>query len=554
MLWGRCWEAGGAPAYWPWVQSIRAHIAGFDEPGLRACAAPDRKQALVCDGDRWHADPPCAADERCEPRSGRCLPVAAECSGQQPGVPFCAGDVIRTCADSSAFEDEACGEHATCSSAGMTPTCTCAPGYEERAGGCVDIDECATGSACGSCPSGFSGDGEQGCQDIDECAADHGGCDALTACVNTVGGRTCGSCPSGFSGDGEHGCHDIDECAAGACGPGAGCANLQGSFTCCGGVDLMRDAGNCGACGRSCDGGQCLAGRCQAQVLASGQQGPQGVVVDGANAFWANHNGSTIMKVALSGGAPVPVVSGVATPLLSVVDATHVYWTNYENGSVFKASLLGGAPELIASGQYLPAGMLVDAASLYWVTADKSGMPGTVMRAPLAGGPPITLATSTTGVTGLALVGGTLYWASGHALRSVPKDAGDVLIGTGVSSTVVASADGTGEVGAFAIRETQVYWVTSGNTQLVKVSLAGGASEMLASAPPGGLIQGLVVDHEYAYYALNLGQIMKVALRGGEPVMLVSEVNNPVISAIDDRHVYWVEVVSAGARIMRVAK
>jgi hypothetical protein len=24
VLWGRCWEAGGAPAYWPWVQSIRS--------------------------------------------------------------------------------------------------------------------------------------------------------------------------------------------------------------------------------------------------------------------------------------------------------------------------------------------------------------------------------------------------------------------------------------------------------------------------------------------------------------------------------------------------
>ena len=24
VLWGRCWEAGGAPAYWPWVQALRA--------------------------------------------------------------------------------------------------------------------------------------------------------------------------------------------------------------------------------------------------------------------------------------------------------------------------------------------------------------------------------------------------------------------------------------------------------------------------------------------------------------------------------------------------
>src|SRR6266516_2600557 len=26
VLWGRCWEAGGAPAYWPWIQAIRSYV------------------------------------------------------------------------------------------------------------------------------------------------------------------------------------------------------------------------------------------------------------------------------------------------------------------------------------------------------------------------------------------------------------------------------------------------------------------------------------------------------------------------------------------------
>jgi eukaryotic-like serine/threonine-protein kinase len=28
VLWGRCWEAGGAPPYWPWVQSLRTFVRG----------------------------------------------------------------------------------------------------------------------------------------------------------------------------------------------------------------------------------------------------------------------------------------------------------------------------------------------------------------------------------------------------------------------------------------------------------------------------------------------------------------------------------------------
>jgi tetratricopeptide (TPR) repeat protein len=36
VLWGRCWEAGGAPAYWPWVQSIRTHLRDRGPDELRA--------------------------------------------------------------------------------------------------------------------------------------------------------------------------------------------------------------------------------------------------------------------------------------------------------------------------------------------------------------------------------------------------------------------------------------------------------------------------------------------------------------------------------------
>jgi DNA-binding SARP family transcriptional activator len=36
VLVGRCWEAGGAPAFWPWIQALRPHIRGADPDTLRA--------------------------------------------------------------------------------------------------------------------------------------------------------------------------------------------------------------------------------------------------------------------------------------------------------------------------------------------------------------------------------------------------------------------------------------------------------------------------------------------------------------------------------------
>jgi DNA-binding CsgD family transcriptional regulator len=35
VLWGRCWEGEGAPAFWPWVQLVRGYVRAADPPVLR---------------------------------------------------------------------------------------------------------------------------------------------------------------------------------------------------------------------------------------------------------------------------------------------------------------------------------------------------------------------------------------------------------------------------------------------------------------------------------------------------------------------------------------
>jgi DNA-binding SARP family transcriptional activator len=40
VLFGRCWEAGGAPAYWPWLQALRAYVRDSDPNALRAELGP----------------------------------------------------------------------------------------------------------------------------------------------------------------------------------------------------------------------------------------------------------------------------------------------------------------------------------------------------------------------------------------------------------------------------------------------------------------------------------------------------------------------------------
>jgi DNA-binding SARP family transcriptional activator len=41
VCWGRCWEAGGAPAYWPWVQALREYIRTAEEGRVREQLEPN---------------------------------------------------------------------------------------------------------------------------------------------------------------------------------------------------------------------------------------------------------------------------------------------------------------------------------------------------------------------------------------------------------------------------------------------------------------------------------------------------------------------------------
>ena len=54
VLWGRGWEAGGAPPYWVWVQALRSYVQGVDPGTLRrqlGRGAPEIAQILPALGD-----------------------------------------------------------------------------------------------------------------------------------------------------------------------------------------------------------------------------------------------------------------------------------------------------------------------------------------------------------------------------------------------------------------------------------------------------------------------------------------------------------------------
>ena len=47
VVWGRCWEGGGAPAYWPWIQVIRGCISSADLAQRRCVLESEHASSIV---------------------------------------------------------------------------------------------------------------------------------------------------------------------------------------------------------------------------------------------------------------------------------------------------------------------------------------------------------------------------------------------------------------------------------------------------------------------------------------------------------------------------
>ncbi len=126
------------------------------------------------------------------------------------------------------------------------------------ANGLCDMD--ATGQLnCTTCPAGYAPQ-NGACVDVDECAAGTAGCALQATCANTAGSFTC-TCAAGYTGDGKT-CTDVDECATGKsdCAVNATCTNTDGSFTCACPAGLIGDGKTCGTLGSGpgAPAGSCL--------------------------------------------------------------------------------------------------------------------------------------------------------------------------------------------------------------------------------------------------------------------------------------------------------
>jgi hypothetical protein len=250
--------------------------------------------------------------------------------------------------------------------------------------------------------------------------------------------------------------------------------------------------------------------------------------------------------------SPRMLAAGPRWPVAITADATHVYWTTSGNeGAVLSAPLAGGDTTTLAAMQTWPSAIAVDATSVYWASD------GTIKKVSRNGGTPIRLVTDPIDAKALVVDGEHVYFASVGAeeLASIMR-----VPLAGGTPELLASEPGSGPT-AIALDATHVYWANGSSNEdhaVLKVARDGGTPAVLVTAAYS--VFGMAADTTGVYFTtfdtlaggVTSSTVRRVALNGGDAVTLATGEAQPLGLAIDDASVYWVNAstsytFSAGA-------
>lgn len=240
-------------------------------------------------------------------------------------------------------------------------------------------------------------------------------------------------------------------------------------------------------------------------ALASKLRAPVGLAADEATVFFlelgpdqsltALHPVGTLSSVPAAGGAVKLLASKQDHPAAVTVDGGNVYFTNGplmegKPSDILRVAKSGGAPKVFASRRSGPSGIVVDAVNAYWVEAPACDKTGSIVAAPLGGGAPKVLAGQVDCPERIAIDDTTVYFVSSSNgdVVALDKKGGEARpIARGRKGARYLAADGK-----------HVYFSDPANGGISRVARGGGDVERVAAATDPS---GIAVDEGFIYFS-----------------------------------------------------
>jgi hypothetical protein len=300
-------------------------------------------------------------------------------------------------------------------------------------------------------------------------------------------------------------------------------------------VNTMRDAANCGACGRGCGPtSTCIAGACGPPVTNVVPPAPGcgslNLATNGRALFWTDQGHGTVRSQPLDGCEATTIVSGEASPTLLTADGATLAWvtsssTKAAGSNVYDATtttatlralaLPGGAPRDLVTETNTTGGIVglvlsADGRTLYYSAGPR------VRAVPVAGGAAFDVGHEEAGIpTALARDGDMIAYVA--ALDD--NDIDTITVKDGVVASC-GRADAAGNVpmtncvrsrgcnpeaflGGLVLHDQRVYWIDGMNVEGFPLTAATPASKDIIATgdSQGGAPSGFAGGPDYIYFA-----------------------------------------------------
>lgn len=422
---------------------------------------------------------------------------------------------------------------------------------------------------------------------------------AIAACTSLLGDYTQGSATDGGPGDdsattAQDSSPPGEAAASGDASPGDAPQGDTGSTTGSdgatppgeGGVDAEAgppcvvdggDALNCGACGHSCQGGACVANRCEPLSMAGAQTQPVSIVANDTKVFWRLANGA-LSSEPVSGATSGTqfYVSGNANTYCRgsgecaniALDSTTAYWPDFmpPTGPIVQSQTVGGNSAYSFgtasdSNEYYTY-VVQDGATLfaadYYVSTQGGACPsGGVDHMSLQPRSNTSATWSLSGfcwIASMAVDQTNLYWADLGAPNGQAAPGIFMATKLGTSFTRIAAASTPVAVATYG---GVVYWTDSGTGSVMAWTPSAGASTLATSTSP----MDLAVDSSGVYWVDSAATILHAPLTGSmvTPTTLAMGQTGAGQIATNAASVFWVNAGTSAASyadgaVMKLAK